>query len=318
MDDNPGEDDVTVGIGVLCEGGNCAVLASDTRVTYGPMRVEPHNWAGKQYEFAPFNLAAAIAGSTSSTHAVISEFAADLRRLLLVKQNNSEFQIVFEHIRNAIERARKRELRRLQGCEMESELGVSLQDWLIGKLPSGVTFNEYAHREGMRVLRHVRQEARGKIGIIVTGFLGGSAVFLRGLGFEPVEDSASPAIYVVGGKGAEESLKVLINRKQSIEMGVARTILHMHEALEAARVDRGVGEASSYVVMRPWTSPRPHGMLRFPPDHPTVKQWREKYALKSTEALESRFANDLVNEAMIPAIAPKKEWLGPKKMAESL
>lgn len=312
------EDDVTVGIGAICEHGNCAVLASDVRVSFHPMRVEAHDWSGKQYYFAPFNLAAVIAGSTSSTQAIVSQLSDNLKYLLLAKQKKPEFQPQFEHIRNALEQARKRELRRLQTCEMELQLGVSLQDWIAGKLPSGDVFNEYAHAEGRKVLRGVRDEFLGKFGIILTGFLNGSAVFLRGRGFEPVEEGVTPAIHVIG-HGGKAALEVLNRRKQNVEMGIARTILHVYQALEAAQTDKTVGKASSYVVMRPWGSSRPHGMLRFRADHPTIKQWDAQYRLKSTEGLESSFANRLIDLALTPARVPnKRDLLGPKAMTELL
>jgi len=309
---------VTVGIGVLCENGNCAILASDTRVTYRDMNVSPHDWAGKQYPFPPFNLAAAIAGSISSMHAVVSEFAADLKRLLAVKQEDPEFKIVFEHIRNALERARKKELRRLQACAMESELGASLDDWLAGKLPTGNPFNELALQWGLGVLNRVKEKMPTRVGIIVAGFILDNPIFMRGIGAEPVEEGSTPAIYVVGGQGACEAQKYLIDRKQSIEMGIARSLMHVHEAMKVAKNDKGVGEPSDYVVMRPRTVATPNGMLRFKWNHPQLEKWSEEYKLLGTEALELRFANDLVNGGLYPERIQRSQWLGPKALRDVL
>jgi hypothetical protein len=249
---------MTVGIGVMCEDSNCIVLASDMRASYRGMHVDPHDRAGKQYSFPPFNLAACIAGSGSSTHAVVSEFSTYLRAYADAKIKTPEAAMVLEHIRDSLEYARKKELRRLQNCEMEHELGCDLYDWQIGKLPTGIAFNEFAHREGLKVLRRVRDEFRNKIGIIVAGFLKTGPVFFRGLGFEPIEEQAIPANYVIGGKGAIEANQVLINRKQNGEMGIARTLLHIYLALKAAKIgDKGVGDPAHYVVIRPWTIPAP-------------------------------------------------------------
>ena len=313
-EDNP----VTVGIGVLCEYGNCAVLASDMRVTYGKMKVDTHEIAGKQYSFPPFNLAGAIAGSTSSTHAIFSELSSQLKILLAAyveaKKTHPSVRIYFEHIRNAIEISRKRELRRLQKCAMESQLGVSVEDWIAGTLPTGQPFNEYAHREGLRVLRRVKEEMDYQSSVILVGFIKDEAVFCRGIGAHPVEEAVSPAIFVIGGKGAVDALQVLVNRKQNIEMGIARTLLHIYEALKVARKDKGVGDASSYVVIRPHTSARPNGMLRFHPDHPMIKQWSKDYALRNTEPLETSTANDLVNKGLIVNKAPRSQWLGAREL----
>jgi 20S proteasome alpha/beta subunit len=140
-----GDDDMTVGIGALCEYGDCVVIASDTRVTFRGMRVDPHDKACKQYDFAPFVIGATIAGSTSSTHAVISELSGQLQKIIQAKLRNPQGEVAFEHVRNCLEAARKRELRRLQDCEMQAELGISLDQWLAGRLPDGRPFNEYAH-----------------------------------------------------------------------------------------------------------------------------------------------------------------------------
>ena len=313
---------MTVGIGVMCEDGDCVVLASDLRVTYGKMKVTPHERAGKQYDFPPFNLAACIAGSPSSTHAIVSEFSGQLRNLIeawiRLRKDKPEARIYFEHIRNALEFARKRELRRLQTCAMETDLGLSLRDWLKGKLPTGESFNEYAHKEGLRVLRRVKEDMYSKTAVIVGGFLRDEAVFCRALGALPVEESVTPAIFVIGGKGAVEAQQVLINRNQSIEMGIARTLLHVYEALKAARSDKGVGDPCGYVVIRPHTKSAPNGVLRFHSQHPILKKWSKEYALRDTEPLESRFANDMINGGMTVATAKRSQWLGPRSVMREL
>jgi hypothetical protein len=318
----PEGDDVTVGIGVLCEGGDCAILATDLRVTYGRTKVTPHEKAGKLYSFPPFNFAGAIAGSPSSTHAIVSELSGQLRNLLkawvIAREKKPEIQIQFEHVKNAIEFARKKELRRLQACAMESQLGTGLADWLAGKLPDGRQFNEYAHREGLRILKGVRTEMPFQCAFLLVGFLREHPLFFRGLGAEPIEETATPAIHVIGGQGARDAIQHLINRHQHVEMGVARTLLHVYEALKIARTDRGVGEPSPYMVMRPWSRPRPNGRLRFAADHPLLQQWSKEYVLRDTESLENTFANELANRAMVADISKPSQRLGPKSLQVEL
>ncbi len=312
---------MTVGIGVLCEAGECAVLASDTRVCYGTTKVDPHERAGKQYSFPPFNFAGAIAGSTSSTHAVISELSGRLRKLLKAwitqREKNPNIQLFLEHISRAIDIARKRELRRLQSCAMEA-LGVSLADWLAGRLPDGRPFNEYAHREGLRVLKHVKDEMQFQCAILIVGFLRDSPIFFRGIGAEPLEESSTPGIYVIGGKGSVAAMQHLIDRRQSIEMGIGRTLLHVYEALKIARNDKAVGKASDYTVMRPWSHARPNGRLRFPAEHPLMQQWIADYALRDTEGLENNFANELIDRALIADRSTPSQQLGPKRVQSEL
>jgi hypothetical protein len=309
---------MTVGIAVLCDYGETIILAGDMRATYRGMDVDPHDKTGKLYDFAPFNLSAAIAGSTSSTHAIVSELSMYLRELIKEKEQHPDRSIFLEHIEKALEMSRKKELRRLQACEMNSQLGCELNDWLAGKLPSGEPFNEHAHRWGLQILKNVRSEFRNKVGIIVAGFVNNGPVFLRGLGFEPVEDAASPAIYVIGGRGASEAFSVLIRRGQNVEMGIARSMFHIYEALKAAKVDEGVGDPASYVVMRPWTVARPQGMLRFHPDHPMLKQWCETYRRGDTSPLESRESNELIYRALDVERIKDTQWLGPKNLVGQL
>lgn len=314
-EDNP----VTVGIGVLCEDGDCIVLVSDMRATYRGMHVDPHDRAGKQYSFPPFNLAACIAGSGSSAHAVVSEFSTYLRAYAAEKLKTPERVMVLEHVRDSLEYSRKKELRRLQNCEMEHELGCDLYDWQIGKLPTGIVFNEYVYRGGLKALRRVRDDFRGKVGIIVGGFLKTGPVLFRGLGFEPIEESATPPNYVIGGKGAIEANQVLIDRQQNGEMSLARTLLHLYLALKAAKIsDKGVGEPAHYVVIRPWTVPAPHGMLRFNAEHPLLKQWSKTYRFRSTEPLDTSFAKDLINAALFPDKFRRSQLLGPRTLMGEL
>lgn len=309
---------MTVGIGVMCEYGDCIVIASDMRASYCGMAVDPHDRTGKQYVFAPFNFSAAIAGSTSSTHAIVSELCTYLKEYIKAKQKQPEVVMVLEHMRNALEYSRKKELRRLQNCEMQLQLGCTLNDWLTGKLPTGDPINGYAVREGMRVLKGVREAFRSKVGIILAGFLQTGPVFLRGLGFEPVEDAASPAIYVIGGKGAVEAFQVLITRKQNVEMSLARTVLHVFEALKAAKIDEGVGDPASYVVMRPWNVPTPHGMQRLDSEHPLLKQWSKTYRLRDTEPLDLPMAKTLIEGALFVEKVKRSQWLGPQTLMREL
>jgi len=315
---------MTVGIGVLCEDGNCAVVASDLRVTYGKTLPNPqHDRASKQYDFPPFNFVAATAGSTSSAHAIVSECSGQLIRVLQawikVKDKTPAPVIHFEHIRDAIEAGRKRELRRLQACAVERKCGYSLEDWIAGQLPSGRPFHGYTVAEGLRVLREVRVEMKSTVGIIVVGFLRENPIFFKAIGAEPIEDSATPHNYVIGaGTAAHNALDVLNARKQNIEMGIARTLLHVHEAMKAASSDKFVGEPNSYVVIRPHSVRRPNGIVRLDAKNPLLKQWSKTYKNKNSDGLDRTFANDLINEALVPNNAKRSQWLGPRSVMEEL
>jgi hypothetical protein len=92
--------------------------------------------------------------------------------------------------------------------------------------------------------------------VIVAGFLKESPPFLRGVGANPAEESVTPAIFVLGGQGAAEAQRVLLDRGHSIEHGIARTFLHIDEAMHAAtQSDKYVAKPSSHVLVRPRTTP---------------------------------------------------------------
>ena len=73
------ESEVTVGIGALCNGGDRAVIATDTRALFPRSNVRPHDETGKTWDFnIPNPLIAAVAGRLGDCATVVSE----LNRLL--------------------------------------------------------------------------------------------------------------------------------------------------------------------------------------------------------------------------------------------
>jgi len=52
---------MTLGVGVLCEHGECIVMASEQRATYGNSPVGPNDQCGKQYDLNPLNVFVSVA-----------------------------------------------------------------------------------------------------------------------------------------------------------------------------------------------------------------------------------------------------------------
>jgi hypothetical protein len=265
--------EVTIGIGVLCDSGNTAILASDMRVTYGKSPVTPSDHAGKQYDFSPYLLVAAIAGRAGTNEAVISVMAHELNKLLVAKMEHPDKHFVAQHVRHLMDYARKAELRKQQDCAMLGELGVSLADWQSGKLPNGCKMDDLALRWGLTILRRVKDEMRTQIGLIVLGFAENGIVFMRGVGADPTEETTTPEYYVIGS-GSLAAIEVLNARKQSIYTSLARSLLHIYEALAAARrAEKTVGPPAPYVVIRPKNAAQPNGMWQFPAQSHLLRQW---------------------------------------------
>jgi hypothetical protein len=291
----PGGEPVTIGIGVLCDGGKTAILASDVRVTYRGANLPPTDAAGKQYDFAPFLLAAAVAGEPKVCHPVISEITEWLRKVMVIKNKHPELPFVLEEVHRIIEYSRKKELRRLQGCAMEAKLGVSLAEWQAGKLPNADNLDPMALRWGLSVLEDVRNGLKSSLGLILVGFVDTGIVFFRAQGAEPLEDAATPEFHVIGS-GSEAALEVLIRREQNIFASTARSLLHVYEALKAARKqEKTVGPPAAYCVIRPARASKPNGLMRFPAESRLVRGWYKAYQKRtSTRSLDQDLPNEQV------------------------
>ena len=284
---------VTIGIGVLCDGGETAILASDMRVTYGSSPVSPNDSAGKQYDFPPYLLAATIAGRASINQSVISVIADELSRLLAARQKQPDGVFVSDHVRHIVNFARKRELRKLQDCAMESELGTNLHNWQSGKLPNDCKMDALALRWGLTILARVKQEFGSQVGLIVVGFADNGIVFLRAVGAEPIEDTAAPECYVIGS-GSVAAMEVLTKRKQHVDTTLARSLLHVYEALKAARHSvKTVGPPAPYMVIRPRNTTLQPGMWVFPAESHLLRSWSKTYRNRAdTKSLDKTLPNE--------------------------
>jgi hypothetical protein len=284
--------EMTIGIGLLCEGGQTAVLASDMRTTYGATLARHSDRGGKQYDFPPYLLAGATAGKVSVNHAIISEFTECLRGLLTAKREQPGRIIVLEHITQSIDFARKKKLRELQDCAVNVEIGAPLQFWLKGRSPNGPLGNS-AFVNGLAALRRVRDELRKDLGLIVVGWVDNSPIFVKAIGAEPLTESASPPIYVIGS-GRFEALNALNGREQDIEMTLARSLFHVYEALKAARKEKTVGPPDWYMVIRR------DAVMRFNCEAPLLREWHKAYKKRlNTASLDKRLPNEQASMLLI-------------------
>lgn len=314
-----GDSEMTVGIGLICESGDCVILSSDIR-SHNRGIVTPHDWTGKQYPFPPFDLVACIAGDTSSTHAIVSEFSGWLAGLIRFKQENRDFKIQFEHVRNALERSRKKEMRRLQVCALSSSTGLDINDWMAGTLSDGRKISNYLMLQGLRAIQEVGKGMWKKAQIIIGGFLRGKPVLIRGVGNRAAEDGPTPAFFVIGGTGAHYAQELFVRRSQSSEMGIAISLFHAYEAMQVAKKnDNTVGKMDDFTIIRRRSLSRGRvGISRFKWDHPTLRRWAKIYRKRTTKSLDSESINDMIVGGLDASTHPNSEWLGPKQMAEEL
>lgn len=255
---------MTIGIGVLCEDGNCMILASDLRVTYSPL--SRHDYAGKQWDLLPpFTGAAAIAGTVSVCHDFISELTARFDRLA------SEAEINFEHVENAVNDSRFHIMKRRANWELKRHLGISLQQLLTGKAANGQPLVSMVIEHGIKIVNEIPFESQ----IILTGYWGSpdnpKGLWMRVDHTEHVQSNPSPGFFVIGS-GSKYARDHLAWRRQNIDRKLPSSLLHVYEALRKARRDRHVGEPMAYVIC--WKDGR---VQRVEPDDLLLRNWARHY-----------------------------------------
>jgi hypothetical protein len=238
-------------------------MASDMRATYGTTPVGPNDSCGKVYRLEPFNTMMCVAGSLSSCHAVISEIVAKVKPLRKKKP------IFREHIINAIDASRIREMRRVYDWTLESSWGISLNELVRGKVPSGKLDPLI-----IRAAYHLLRNASLKVELIVAGFVHHQTMFFRAVQKRPLEEESSPGVYAIG-IGQVAAMKVLNRRGQRVAMSLPRTLLHVHEAMISARHSNPklVGQPQGYIVMRK----RVPRTLLLDAKAPVLENWRKAY-----------------------------------------
>jgi hypothetical protein len=258
---------MTIGIGVLAGAASFVIVASDTRASYPKSAVDPNDFVGKQtrYDDIPRfgNVVCTVAGRLGVTHDVEGEIAVEFKKLVHRKK------IHREHVQNAIDRARSHELRRRYDWALRVNLGVTMSQVLRGKLPSGPL-----DAQAMKTVRAILDAYQFQVELIVAGFIDGEPILFKGTGKEDLQGEASPAVYVIGSKGKIAAMDQLSKRGQNVHHGLARSILHVHEAAEAARrADPDyIGKPSWYTVIL-----RTDGVCRLNPEAPLLKEWAKLY-----------------------------------------
>lgn len=267
---------MTIGIGCICDRGGSIVLASDMRATYGTTPIGPHDHAGKLFTLNKhFPVMACVAGGLSVCHAVISQLVHMMRKFHVRKK------VAREAVMDAIDYARGWELTRIYDWTLKAKMGISLREWSRGNVRGGM--DDLVLRAGLSFMK----DAPFKVALIVAGFMRGQTMFFRAVEKERLQEETSPGVYVIGS-GQVHAMDVLNRREQHTHMSLARTVLHVHEAMVAAKKEKTVGRSEGYIVMRQ-REPR---ILFVPTSLPALEDWRKAYAGRATTATldDSRLA----------------------------
>jgi hypothetical protein len=291
------EEKMTIGIGVICERGECIVIGSDMRATYGTTPVGPNDNCGKVFRLADFPCMACVAGKMSSCHAVISQLVAQIKTL-----SRKRGMIPRELIMQAIDEARSREIRRLYRWAMETSWGISLREFARGKVPGG-KLDSLLLRAGYSLLKGTPLPVE----MIMGGFIRGQTMFFRAAQKENLQEESSPGVYVIG-TGQVAAMRRLNRRGQHVSMSLPRTLLHLHEAMYAARNAnrRHVGRAIGYIVIRQ----REPKVLFIAADAPVLENWRKVYrGRRNTGSLDDSKVTSLDIYQQLKILTPNKKGI---------
>jgi hypothetical protein len=263
---------MTVGIGLLCDGGRHIHLTADMRASCGG--VSQNDQTGKLFDL-PFNFCGAIAGTIGWCGEVISELHWRMSKI-------PEAQLGAEKIREAILDSYTRIYLMLADQELRNRLKITL--------------HQYHHDKklvpGMRLAAdELLRTIRVDVDLIVAGFIkAGPIQFVaRGGTSVKIHPKVTPGNAVIGS-GATAAMNWLNYRKQNYGCGLAHSLLHLTEAKQFAEVEPTVGPLRQIALL--W----PGGWKGLEGGDAMLQEWWNKYGLPLSDGLEQEKYNQSVRE----------------------
>lgn len=273
---------------MLAEEGKCVIICSDTRATFRNPSIGPHDECGKQWHLKPFCCSGCAAGLLSVAQPLVDE----LTRQFINLSNPKRKHIYTEHIEKAIDRARCLTFFRRVDWSMRKTYCFTLQQWHTGKVPGG-KLDRLILKAGEIVIR----DEPFTVELIVGGFLANhQLVFYKASQKHHLEQSTAPGLFAIGS-GGQAAMDHLNRRGQNADCSLARSLLHVAEAADAARkANRNtVGRPSHFIVM--W---KDGTMERFPAECQIIKDWKKAYRNRGTRSLQnSKLAEVQVQHQML-------------------
>lgn len=228
---------MTIGIGAVAHSGKCFLMASDTRGSYGSTSgLSPHDSMGKQFDL-PFRLCAQIAGDVPVCSVMVSKLHMQFENL------EKKPDLLIGDIQKAIRLVQVSELLYRFDDALVRTLGITLEKW------ETLEHSRMMYRAGRKVINKTILEAH----LLVGGFLNGNLMFYSMyLNNAPGMETSHATI----GSGSMAALEVLNVRQQHPHCSAQRALVHIAEALDAARAAHpdDIGEPSDYVLITPKAS----------------------------------------------------------------
>ncbi len=123
---------------------------------------------------------------------------------------------------------------------------ITLRQWQTGKVPSG-KIDQYIH-DAIRALIDAHSF---NVELLLAGYSArGQIIFYKGSRKYPIEPGIAPGVLVIGS-GGQLAMDHLNKRGQSIECSLARSMLHVYEAMQKAKkvADKSVGEPQAFTIV---------------------------------------------------------------------
>jgi len=254
---------LTIGIGLACESGNCLILAADTRGTYQQGHLHANEEVGKQFQL-PAGFFSCIAGKLVHCESFIAYFTT-----YLDAQEINPLLVLHDDIRIPMRLAQADTVRDVYDGAMVKETGMRFAEWkeLMQKDPA-------MFKCGTEIFKKTEMPLEALVG----GFSEGNFVLLKMIDKEQIE--IVPSFDTIGS-GADLALNKLNDRAQNLHYSFQRSVLHIAEALEEAKLDPGVGDAADWVIME-----QGGGIARLPAKHEVLKELVSDYAGKLSDKLD--------------------------------
>jgi 20S proteasome alpha/beta subunit len=189
---------MTIGIGLLCDGGKRILLAADTRASYG--QISQHDETGKLFEL-PFNFCGVIAGTIAWCSELISELHHRMGKLV-------ESEMGAEKIREAIQESYGRIFLLLAEEKLFNGFKINMDQYL---------HDEHLVQDIRRSAEDALKNLEVDVDLIVGGFIGnGPFLFVVSGGTSvAIRAEISPGNAVIGS-GSIAALNWLNYRKQNV------------------------------------------------------------------------------------------------------
>ncbi|HVS89652.1 MAG TPA: hypothetical protein VHF01_15705 [Candidatus Acidoferrum sp.] len=270
---------MTIGIGLACESGNCVILAADTKGTYKSGHLHANEEVGKQFQL-PAGFFACVAGRLVHCESLIAYLTT-----LLEDAKIDSSSVVHDHIRDAMRQAQANTVRDLYDNAMLKASGMRFDEW-----KELMVKDQGMYKRGFEIF----DKTEMVVELLVGGFSQGNFVLLRMVDKGLIE--IVPSFDTIGS-GADLALNKLNDRAQNLHMSFPRSVLHVAEAMQEAKLDPGVGDAADWVVME-----KTGKIWRVPAKDQVISELLNDYAGKVSDSLDSDAAiRKRIAEAMYQA-----------------